>query len=78
MTKVVVGKLNSEKPASKAAVGSKRVRDAEGQMKTLRTLDSGGKGFTEGLRYVFGRNVARAREDNKKVTGARDVDVPRG
>ena len=75
MTKVVVSKLKS-KPASssrdKTSVTEKRVRDAEGQKKTLLTLDSSSATFGHDLQYAFGKNVAKARRDNKRITGAAD------
>lgn len=77
MAKVVVADLRQAKRAGgRGAAGSvteKRVRDTDGRLKTLRTLDTGSPTFGEDLRYVFGRNVAKARRDNKKVTGSTDV-----
>jgi hypothetical protein len=77
MTKVVVADL-SGKPRGRRAAGAvarTRVRDAEGHVKTLYTLDLGSPTFGDDLQYVFSRNVARARRDNKRVIGLADVTV---
>ena len=79
MTEVVVTRLKS-KPngrGSAASVTEKRVRDTDGHVKTLRTLDAESPTFGEDLQYVFSRNVAKARRDNKRVTGTTDVVVPK-
>jgi hypothetical protein len=55
------------------SVTETRVRDAEGKVKTFRTLDARSSTFGDDLKYVFGKNVAKARRDNKKVTGSNDV-----
>jgi hypothetical protein len=73
--KVVVADLNG-KPRGRRATGpvaKNRVRDAEGHVKTLYTLDLGSPTFGADLQYVFGRNVAKARRDNKRVTGSADI-----
>jgi hypothetical protein len=57
------------------SVTEKRVRDTEGQVKTLRTLDAGSRTFGDDLQYVFGKNVAKARRDNKRAIGAADVVI---
>ena len=76
MAKVIVLKLAGAKrrkaAAKSASVGEKRVRDAAGQFRTVRTLDGQSKTFASDLTYVFARNVARARRENKQVTGTLD------
>ena len=74
MAKVVVIKSKDRKVVSKSsAVGEKRVRDAaSGKVVTVRTLDGHSKSFGKDLAYVFTRNVARARRENKQVTGTND------
>jgi hypothetical protein len=59
------------------SVGKKRVLKTEGGWKTVRTLDANTAVFEEGLRYVFTKNVAKARRDNKRVLGATDVAPPK-
>lgn len=77
MTKVVVSDLNAKKPRAAKTVSTKRVRGKDGTLKTVRTVDGGSVTFTEDLRYVFGRNVAKARADNKKIIGVTDVVPPK-
>jgi hypothetical protein len=75
MAKVVVAELNRRIGAKQknGSVTEKRIRDQAGQAKTLRTLDAGSATFGEDLRYVFAKNVEKARRDNKRVTGATDI-----
>jgi glutamate mutase epsilon subunit len=78
MAKVVVASLKS-KPNGRRdtiSVTEKRVRDTEGQVRMLRILDAGSLTFGKDLQYVFGKNVAKARRDNKRAIGAADV-VPK-
>ena len=78
MAKVVVASLKSKPKGTgrgDSAVVEKRVRDTDGQMKTLRTLDAGSRTFGADLQYVFGKNVAKARRDNKRVIGTADVAI---
>jgi hypothetical protein len=76
MAKVVVTKLAGstarEIGAKGAAVAKKRVRNSEGQIRTVMTLDVDSKTFGNDFTYVFGRNVAKARRENKRVTGVAD------
>jgi hypothetical protein len=78
MAKVVVTNLKSKPNGSgrgKTSVTEKRVRDTDGQVKTLRTLDAGSPTFGTDLQYVFGKNVAKARRDNKRAIGTTDVAI---
>jgi len=73
MAKVVIASLRSRSGGREAtSVAKKRVLDAAGQVKTLRTLDIGSSTFGRDLEYVFGKNVAKARRENKRMTGASD------
>jgi hypothetical protein len=67
-------RLNGHRDA--ISVTERRVRDAEGQVKTLRVLDVNSRTFGDDLQYVFSKNVARARRDNRRAIGAPDV-VPK-
>lgn len=82
MSKVVITKLSSSKATKGKKAGSvreKRVRSADtGQFVTMRTLDGGSKTFGNDLTYVFTRNVAKARRDNKKVSGVTDRAPAKG
>jgi len=77
MAKIVVTSLKSKAGgrALAASVTKKRVRDTNGQLKTLRTLDAGSRTFGDDLGYVFGKNVAKARRENKRIVGAPDGAV---
>jgi hypothetical protein len=55
------------------SVPEKRIRDTAGRVKTLRVLDIGSRTFGDDLQYVFGKNVAKARRDNKRLLGTSDV-----
>ena len=75
MAKVIFKRLKAGRSTGPAArsVGKKRVSKAEGGWKTVRTLDANSSSFEEGLRYVFAKNVAKARRDNKRVVGKTDI-----
>jgi hypothetical protein len=74
--KVVIGKLQEpsrDGSPSKPDVSEKHVVGEDGRRKTLRTLKVESPTFGSDLRYVFEKNVAKARSDNKRVTGVADV-----
>lgn len=78
MAKLVVTRIRSKPTRAgpgKTSVTEKRVRDTDGQVKTLRTLDAGSRTFGTDLQYVFGKNVAKARRDNKRAIGTTDVVI---
>jgi len=80
MAKIVIASLKSKsKPGGRGRppVAKKRVRDTDGRVKTLWTLDLGSATFGQDLQYVFGRNVAKARQDNKRAIGVPDVAIKR-
>lgn len=73
MTKVVFKKLHdvtAREIASKGiSVTEKKVKGQAGKLYVLQAeSDSFGRDFT----YVFGKNVAKARRENKRVTGSSD------
>lgn len=74
MAKVVVANLNP-KHGRPASVTERRVRDSAGRIETLRILDTESRTFGEDLKYVFSKNVAKARRENKRVIGATDVAI---
>lgn len=82
MAKVVIKKLDGKTArkvgAKDVSVGQKRVRDSDGEVRTFRTLDAASKTFSTDLTYVFGRNVAKARRENKRVTGRTDSVPAKG
>ncbi len=66
MVKVVIASLNPISSKMSTSVVAKRLKSENGEIKTLRTLNIGSKTFGHDLRYIFGKNVAKARQDNKK------------
>ena len=74
MVKLVVAKLvRSKTEYNGGSVTGKRVRDASsGKYLTVRTIDGQSKTLGQDLNYVFAKNVAQARRENKAVTGATD------
>lgn len=75
MAKVVITKLHGatarDVDTKVSSVKRKRVIDVLGS-KMISTVDAGGANFGDDLTLVFTRNVARARQENKRVTGALD------
>ena len=73
MVKVIIASKPKVKPkANQVLVSEKRVRDADGKMITLRTLDAANSSFSDDLTYVFSQNVKKARRENKLATGMTD------
>ncbi|MBB4859525.1 hypothetical protein HNO88_002854 [Novosphingobium chloroacetimidivorans] len=73
MTKVVVRKFGRLNTGQSGTVTQKRVWDAgSGQFTTVRTIDAQSKTLSEDLNYVFSKNVAKARRENKAVAGVLD------
>lgn len=76
MAKVVITKLKAktarEIGAKDGTVTTKRVASSSGRFTTVRTLDSGSASFGADFTRVFGANVKKAREENKRLTGAAD------
>jgi hypothetical protein len=60
----------SRKKDARAQV--KRVRDSDGQLVTVRAIDTGSRTFGRDLRGVFAKNVSNARKDNKAIAGVTD------
>jgi hypothetical protein len=58
--------------AAPLSVGKKRVATASGKWKTVRTLDAHSPTFDRDLHYVFAKNVAKARRENKRLLGSAD------
>jgi hypothetical protein len=69
--KVVITLLGKSKKKG-AASQTKRVRDTEGRLVTVRAVDAGSRTFGRDLRGVFAKSVSKARKDNKAVTGVSD------
>jgi hypothetical protein len=50
----------------KVSVAKEGVKSSSGITVTVRRLDADSKTFSDDLRYVFEKNVEKARRDNKK------------
>lgn len=74
MTKLVIDKVDDRGTGNSSnAVTHKRVRDtATGRMTTIHTIDARSKTLSQDFKYVFAKNVAKARRENKAITGAND------
>ena len=56
------------------SVIEERVRTGDGRITTIRRVDIASPTFGEDMLYVFRKNVAAARRENKRVTGVADVE----
>lgn len=74
--KIVTTKLKKKTARQVTAKGSstklKRTRDASGKRTSLYVIDLSSDSLDLDLTYAFGRNVARAREENKRIIGSAD------
>lgn len=81
MAKVVFTKLEGSTArkigAKGAAVEIRRV-GKDGRITSIRTLKSESESFGKDFTRVFGANVRKAREENKRVTGASDRAPKKG
>jgi hypothetical protein len=50
----------------RASVRKKRVRDASGKLTTVLAIDANSPTFERDLTFVFAKNVAAARRNNRK------------
>ena len=77
MAKVVVKSLRSGRKDAARSVRQKRIGKIGGRWKTVTTLDANSATLDSDLHYVFGKNVAKARRENKLVVGLSDRAPPR-
>ena len=79
MAKVIIGHLKRKGRRAPAAgsVGVKRVVGPDGRPKNVWTLDAHSFSFGDDLRYVFGKNVSKARRANKRILGSTDLAPPK-
>lgn len=75
MTKPVLTKLAPRKKAAikRATLEKQRVRDETGRIRTVYKLDAGSGRFDVQFSKAFSLSVAKARKENKRVTGSTDV-----
>jgi hypothetical protein len=78
LAKVVYASKGKSKTSTRASreavVRTNRIRQADGKYVTHRTIDADSAKFGDALDWVFARNVDKARDTNKKVTGKRDFE----
>jgi hypothetical protein len=74
MLKVIIADRTKEKSRRKAktSVREKRLHRADGTIARVLSLDANSPTFDDDLTYVFEKNVARARRENKKLFGSAD------
>lgn len=79
MSKVIVTDLGSKAGAhsKKRAVRTRTVHDSDGRVRKVMSLDLNSATFDDDLTYVFERNVAKARRENKKLLGSADGARPK-
>ena len=79
MAKIVYKSLATSKSARRAppGVGKKRVVAADGGRETVWTVNAHSRTLDDDLLYVFRRNVAKARRENKRLLGVADVVPPK-
>jgi hypothetical protein len=76
VAKIIYRSLKTGRIRAARSVGKKRIPNAKGGWKTVHTLDANSSTFNEDLRYVFQKNVAKARRENRRVVGSAD-NAPR-
>ncbi|MBV9971477.1 MAG: hypothetical protein JO228_15960 [Xanthobacteraceae bacterium] len=73
MPKVVVADIgNKTVPGKTTSVKKKRVHGSDGRVREVMLLDLNSNTFDDDLTYVFEKNVAKARRENKKLLGSAD------
>jgi hypothetical protein len=70
--KVVVADVGDTTVAHRISVRKKRVHGSDGRVRQVMLLDLNSATFDDDLTYVFEKNVAKARRENKKLLGSAD------
>lgn len=75
MTKPVLKKTpdKKKKAISSATLQKQRITDENGQVRTIYRLDAGSGRFDVEFSKAFRLSVAKARKENKRLTGSPDV-----
>ena len=79
MTKPIVKKTPGKKRRAirTATLHKQRVKDENGQVRTVYRLDAGSGRFDVEFSKAFQLSVAKARKENKRLTGSADVARPK-
>jgi hypothetical protein len=74
VAKVVVTKTvkAAAKARARSSVREKRVRNSAGEVVRITSLDANSRSFDDDLTYVFAKNIAKARRENRKLFGTAD------
>jgi len=72
MNDIVVTDLKRPRSRGKTSVREKRLRNADGKLVRVLSLDANSATFIDDLTTVFQRNVKRARQENKRLFGSPD------
>jgi hypothetical protein len=74
MPRVVIADLGDATGPSrkKTSIRKKRIRGSDGKVRRIMILDLTSATFDDDLTYIFERNVAKARRENKKLLGSAD------
>jgi hypothetical protein len=73
MTKVVIADLaNTTGARRKTSVRRRRMRGSDGTVTQVMILDLTSATFDDDLTYIFERNVAKARRENRILLGSAD------
>jgi hypothetical protein len=79
MAKVVIANLGNTTGlrGKKTLVRKRRMRDSDGKVRQVMILDLTSATFDDDLTYIFERNVAKARRENRKLLGWAEGVKPR-
>jgi hypothetical protein len=77
VSKKLTGTTAREVTRKGTSLKVRRVRREDGGHEQLYVVDFGSKTIDRDLTYVFGRNVARARAENKRLLGSADGRSPK-
>ena len=74
MLKVIIADMQKERSRrkGKTSVREKRLHRADGTIARVLSIDANSPTFDDDLTYIFERNVAKARRENKKLFGSAD------
>lgn len=75
MAKIVYRSLKTGRKGKPSSVRPRRVRNPEGRWVTVYSVDADSPAFDEGITYVFRRNVARARAEQKRRSARSGLDA---
>ena len=72
MVEIRYRNLNPPAESMPDSVRSRRVQGPDGRRVTVYTVDADSPSFADGLAFLFRKNVAKARRENKRLLGSPD------